>query len=181
MMADFARTADFIEAHPDWPRLEDMLRTAERALPLEATPEFTDAERLRWFQAHPPVSAAGAMAFATSLFATGQTAKARELLVRTWRQAKFSRDDERAFLRHFAAHVTIDDHIARLDRLLYDRQRSAAKRQAQRLNRDDFSLHVCPDLLASDPVLDVRPDPILDVGRDVRLTVDERDVDPGTI
>ena len=131
--AEFARAATFIEAHPEWPRRDDLLRTAERALGPTATPELTDAARLGWFRAYHPVSARGAMAFAGSLIATGHADQARELLADAWRHYKFGSNDEKIFLEQFGPYLTRDDQIARLDRLLYDRQRSAAKRQARRL------------------------------------------------
>lgn len=129
----FSRAATFLQQRPDWPRRDKLQRAAERTLPLAATSDFSDAARLGWFRSHPPASATGAMAMARSLLATGETGRARELLVRAWRQYDFKRDDENIFLRNFAAHISREDHIARLDRLLYARQSATAKRQAQRL------------------------------------------------
>jgi soluble lytic murein transglycosylase len=129
----FVRAATFMEQHPDWPGYKRLRRAAERTMPLAAAPDFTDAARLDWFRTHPPASATGAMAMASSLLATGETTGARALLVDTWREHDFRLEDEKVFLKHFSGYISREDHIARLDRLLYDRQSAAAKRQAQRL------------------------------------------------
>src|SRR3546814_11960756 len=51
-----------------------------------------------------------------------------------WRTETFDPLVEADVLARYGAHLTADDHVARLDRLLWQRQTAAARRQAARLD-----------------------------------------------
>lgn len=127
--ADFEAAATFIERNPDWPGQAALRRRAEQSLP----DTLPDARITDWFARYPPLTAAGVMRFAEALFATGATERAVTVVRHAWVSQDFDAADERAFRRRFDRHLTRDDHVARLDRLLWDRKAAPAERQARRL------------------------------------------------
>ncbi len=127
--ATFADITAFIRANPGWPDIPVLMRRAEEAITV-ATP---DQAVLDWFDHDPPVTVAGAMAYGKALLASGQKAKATPLLRRLWIQGNFGAQQESTFLNDFGALLTAHDQIARLDRLLWEHQDSAAQQQLNRV------------------------------------------------
>ena len=134
--SEFSETAIFIEAHLHWPRMANLRANAERAIGFDATADLSDSSRTEWFRVHPPVSPTGAMTLAYTLLRDGQSEEASNMLRAAWREMSFTHVEEKEFLSRFAGQLTREDHLARLDRLLYARKRTASKRQAARLGED---------------------------------------------
>ncbi len=130
--ASFETLARFIEAHPDWPLLSFLMRRAEAAM-LPTTP---DAAIRAWFAAHPPRSGKGKLAYAMALMRAGRTDEALPLLKDGWRTAGLSSPEERRLLEHYGRHLSVADHIARVDNLLWRRARSQAARLLRLLPAD---------------------------------------------
>ncbi len=128
---DFAEIAPFLEDDPEWPHRAALLRNAELTMPND----LPDERLLAWFEARPPVTAAGAVRYAGALRRAGQKARATALLRATWVGDDFGRRDERAFRKRFSKLLRREDELARLDRLLWDRKYRPAKRQARRLGK----------------------------------------------
>jgi len=126
---DFADAAAFIANNPEWPGQVALRQRAEASLPVD----MPDDAVLAWFENRPPITVSGAIRYAEALTATGEDDAATKLLRDTWVQRDFTRSDERYFRRLFGKALRRDDDLARLDRLLWDRKSSAAKRQARRL------------------------------------------------
>ncbi|MCH9012326.1 MAG: hypothetical protein IIA68_04580 [Proteobacteria bacterium] len=84
---DFAEVARFLEDNPEWPRRAALLRNAELAMP----DDLPDERLLAWFEARPPVTAAGAVRHAAALVRAGQKARATALLRATWVGGDFGR------------------------------------------------------------------------------------------
>ena len=130
--ASFAEIVDFMEAHPDWPQQRWLRRRAEEAI----TPETGDQVIRSWLARHPPISGDGAFHLARVLLTAGETEAARTLIRKAWVEIPMERDQARDFHRRYAEHIRREDHVARLERLLWDRQVRAARRQAKRVDRD---------------------------------------------
>ena len=121
----FLDIATFVRANPGWPNLTGLLRQAEETMPAE----LSASEVVSWFEAHAPVSALGVGRYADALAARGEGAKAAALVRRFWVEANFvTADDEIAFRRRFSATLTPRDHLARLDRVLWEHHTPAAQR-----------------------------------------------------
>ena len=121
----FQDIAAFIRANPTWPNQTGLLRQAEETMPAE----LPAAEAVAWFEAHAPVSALGVGRYADALAARGQEGKAAALVRRFWADANFvTAEDEVAFRRRFAAMLQPKDHLARLDRVLWEHHTPAAQR-----------------------------------------------------
>jgi soluble lytic murein transglycosylase len=119
----FSDISAFIEANPDWPGQKILRRQAEQALASES-----DDVANAWFQRFPPVSPMGKARAAAILMARGKTDAGLAALRDTWTNADFSPTDEHDFLMRFGANLRPEDNVARLDRLLWDREGDAARR-----------------------------------------------------
>ena len=121
---DFDELATFLLSNPDWPS-QKMLRTkAEQAMDLAMPASAVIA----WFERFPPVSRQGRIRLAQALDATQRTAEAVDLLRRIWIEENFPRRNSKVFYARYKSILRPEDHIARLDRLLWDGRRSEAKR-----------------------------------------------------
>ncbi|MHB8530218.1 MAG: lytic transglycosylase domain-containing protein [Caulobacteraceae bacterium] len=98
------------------------------------------AQIIAWFGASPPQTARGAMALAGALRATGQSAASANLIRTVWRTMVFDEDSQEAMLAGFAGALTVDDHIAREDLLLYGPQGPAAQDMLRLLPPDQQAL-----------------------------------------
>jgi len=126
----FADITAFIRANPDWPRNDLLSRRAEEAISLVTPQESV----LAWFKDREPVTAGGAMAYGRALIAQGQIDKAASILRDAWLSNGFGQTQEQDFLNEFGTFLTVRDQWERLDRLLWDGQDQAARRQMARVD-----------------------------------------------
>ena len=120
----FEQMSNFITQHPDWPGLKGVLMIAEQKMPSN----FAPTTAINWFNAHPPVTMIGFYRFIEALDYSGQMSKAAELVRQKWIDRDFASADELAvFYSRFNHILTTKDHAARLDRLLWDNNITAAK------------------------------------------------------
>ncbi len=132
----FETLTAFIEANPAWPRQNDMLRNAEHAI-TSRTPED---DVVAWFERHPPLTGAGKQRLAEIMIKKGDEESGIALLRDAWINGKFPSRQERNFLRRHRKKLNRDDHAARLDRLLWDRQRRGARRMMRRVDSGQRAL-----------------------------------------
>ena len=122
--AGFTERTAFLVANPKWPAANDIRRRAEDSID-NSLPSST---LIAWFTANPPLSTAGKAAYARALAAQGNTDQAHAIARDAWVNGYFNKDDERDFLREFRSVLTPEDHWARIDRILYEEQTTAAQR-----------------------------------------------------
>jgi soluble lytic murein transglycosylase len=130
--AGFDDITGFIRANPDWPQQSALQRRAEEAI-TDAAPK---SAILAWFDRHPPLSAAGTTAYAKALIDQGRSRDAADLVRAFWVSGSFDPDQESAFVADFGSLIHGEDDLARLDRLLWDHQEAAARRQLPRVDAD---------------------------------------------
>lgn len=122
----FEEIAAFIRENGDWPNMSQLRRQAEKAMPID----LDESRVLEWFRLYPPVSVDGAMHYVDTLLATGGTEQAVKLIRERWVDGGFGTEDEQEFLSRYRSHLRRQDHVARLDRLLWERQEAPARRMA---------------------------------------------------
>lgn len=111
----------FRKANPLWPGQKQMRRRAEgRLLGKTISPESI----LAFFEKSAPVTGAGMAALAGAHLSTGDKEKARALIVTTWREHVLDKATQKLVLKRFGDLLTKDDHMARVDKLLYQGRRS---------------------------------------------------------
>lgn len=107
-----------------WPREQSRIEAGEKALALSGA----DPDRvIAWFAGEPPLTVQGAMALAEALSARGRTAEAQTLVRQWWRERSFEAPQQETMLARYGAWLTQDDHIRRLDTLLYGPQGPATR------------------------------------------------------
>jgi len=99
-----------------WPGLAALRANSERALARENPPT---ADILAAFGTTRPETAEGAIALSRALVATGDTARAKEILRSFWLKETLSKELETKVLDEFGALLTVADHKTRMEMLLY--------------------------------------------------------------
>lgn len=129
----FGDISTFIEANPDWPRQRDLARRAEEAMTV-ATP----GPKVRaWFSKHPPLTTDGGIMLGVSLIEAGERAEGVAVLRNTWVEGNFGRKQSRRFYKLYRKYLRGEDHRDRLDRLLWDRRYSEARRMMSLVPKGD--------------------------------------------
>ena len=124
---DYAR---FLRENPDWPGQRALRAEAERAMS-EGLPAATVIE---WFGDRPPATIAGAMKLAAALLRNGREADATALVRDGWVRLDAAAGEEIDFLLRHKRRLRAEDHLARLDRLLWDGQSGPARRMMKRVD-----------------------------------------------
>ena len=134
--ASFEAIALLLAETADWPDRALLRRRAE-----EAMTGRTPAPRvIAWFARHPPLTADGAMRYAAALIARGQQEAASEVVRRAWVERDFGVRQERGFLRRYHHALRAQDHLARLERLLWQGREAPARRVMLRVDADHQAL-----------------------------------------
>jgi soluble lytic murein transglycosylase len=107
-----------------WPRKATRQTWAERKLEASG---LSAQQIVDWFRGANPTTPEGAMALAGADQQLGRMGEAQQLIRRVWRDTVFDADAQRLMLTRFGALLGVDDHVRRLDTLLYGQQGQAAR------------------------------------------------------
>ena len=118
--ASFADIDGFMRANPHWPDQSVLQRRAEEALN-EAIP---DAKVIAWFAERQPLTGYGRMRLAEALLRSGSRADGVALLRKSWIEDDFGTREAQDVLRQHGELLRRQDHVERLDRLLWEGRRS---------------------------------------------------------
>jgi soluble lytic murein transglycosylase len=127
---DFVALDAFLATHPDWPSRGLLRRRAEEAMPLDLPSGTVRA----WFGRRAPLTAEGGMRLGTALIADGETDAAIKLVRDIWINGNFGSKQERIFYDRYRKYLTKEDHVARLDRLLWDGTYYSSRRMYRRVD-----------------------------------------------
>ena len=122
--ASFDEIARFMEEHPDWPDQRLLQKNAEAAM----ARGVSDAEVIAWYHWRDPISAPGRLRHADALLARGEDERAAALVRTAWVEGAFSARELRETHRRYRSLLRREDHIARLDRLVWANYGRAARR-----------------------------------------------------
>ncbi len=126
----------FIAENPDWPGQYLLQRRAEESM----QPAMSDNAVIEWFSTREPQTADGAMRLGQALLATGRVVEAKQLLQKTWIDGNFGKRQERQFYSRYRKHLTLQDHLDRLDRLIWEDRYYPARRMLRRVDPDQRKL-----------------------------------------
>jgi soluble lytic murein transglycosylase len=129
--ANSFKIRSFIDSHNNWPSLVQLRHRAEKALPDKEPAHSVIA----WFDRYPPLSGKGKWRYGEALIGNGEVARGEALIREAWTDHDFDSADEKSFLKAHRSRLTATDHIARLDRQLWDNRRTAARRQIGRVDK----------------------------------------------
>ena len=122
--ASFAAIARFMDEHPDWPDQRLLQINAEAAM----ARGVSDAEVLAWYRWRDPISAPGRLRYADALRARGEDERAAALVRTAWVDGSFTPRELRETYRRYRSMLRSEDHVARLDRLVWANHSLAARR-----------------------------------------------------
>ncbi len=131
--AGYNRIMDFLDAAPQWPLSETLLKRAEQSLYVDrASPEII----LNHFAKRAPSTPEGTLALARAQLQTGNAEAARKSVRRVWLEETLDPAMEKQITSEFGSLITNDDRKARLWRLIYKQETNAAIRAAKSLSGD---------------------------------------------
>ena len=134
--ASFAQLKAFIEANPNWPLRGNLLRRAEESLIGDEPPD----QVIAWFSKYRPKTSDGRAMLGAALLSAGRRDQGVAVLRNAWIESNYGAKQDRNFARRFRKLLTRDDHRARLDRLVWDRRFTQARRMLWRVDIDSRRL-----------------------------------------
>jgi soluble lytic murein transglycosylase len=120
-----------------WPRAAARQQAAEKLI---ETSGMGPQAIVTWFGGGTPTTGEGAMALASALQATGHRTEANDTIRVAWRTLSFEADVQRSMLARFGSVLTQEDHVRRLDMLLYGPQGPAARDMLNLVTGDQRAL-----------------------------------------
>lgn len=123
----------FLDAHDDWPAQRRILSFVEKRL----TDNVPGNTILALFDSRKPVTGTGKIQLARAYFNAGDQEAGEASLRDAWINHNFSLAEERRILKVYGNRLTRADHAARVDRLLWARQVTNARRIFSRLSSSD--------------------------------------------
>lgn len=119
----FEELRDFVLDHPRWPGLKGVIMMVEQSM----TDDTPAPEIISWFEAQPPLTPLGFYRYMEALESSGQVERATSLIKARWAERNFTNDDFAAYVARYAKRLKSKDHQARLDRLLWENNATAAQ------------------------------------------------------
>jgi soluble lytic murein transglycosylase len=95
-----------------------------------------DADIRRYFDKYPPIAPKGKLRLADILAGSDRREELATLVREIWLKPDLGPDDEALVIQRYASVLRTEDHVDRLDRLIWEGQLSAARRQMQRVPGD---------------------------------------------
>lgn len=120
----FQNYRQFIEKHPDWPWMFMLRKRAESKIDAQVP----DADIIAWYRNNPVQNSKSAQRYIESLINAGERSKAHKVIRQTWVNLDFDVGDENRFKAAYKALLTLADHQARTDRLLWEGKTRHARR-----------------------------------------------------
>ncbi len=135
--ANFFELKSAVETLKGWPRHNKIRIEAEKKINDSGMePEFI----IKYFDAWPPITGKGKLAFARALKAGGFEVETAAQIRSAWRANALTRDEERRILSQYGDMLTAEDHAARADAMIWGRHRASASRMLSRLHGKDKAL-----------------------------------------
>jgi soluble lytic murein transglycosylase len=131
--AGYQRVMAFINAAPQWPLAETLLKRAEQSLYANKASTQTI---LAHFEKRKPLTAEGMLALARAQLDSGNADAARRSVKRVWLGEMLDPAMERQITNEFGSLITGDDRKARMWRLVYKQETNAAIRMSKSLSGD---------------------------------------------
>jgi len=149
--ATFDAINAFLAKNPDWPHRRSLRRRAEETMPKD----WPEDAVLQWFEQNPPLTGTGAVRHGEAMLAKGDTEAANNAIRKAWIDRNFGYTAARAFRKKHQKVIRQEDHVARLNRLLWDDKVSAAQHQLQLVGKDQQRLALARiQLIARGPGVD---------------------------
>ena len=130
---DFNNADEFLDANPDWPARSRIHAFVEKHIPNNAPAD----QVLAFFDTRAPVTGEGKLQLARALFSVGDKNGGEFNIRDAWINDNFKLADEKRILSLYGDRLTKADHAARVDRMLWDREVTNARRVFSYLDSKD--------------------------------------------
>ncbi|WP_395073604.1 transglycosylase SLT domain-containing protein [Hyphococcus sp.] len=130
---DFNVADSFLDSNPDWPARARIHAFVEKKIPSSAPAD----QVLAFFDSREPVTGIGKLRLAKALFAVGDKIGGEQQIRDAWLNETLTLAEEKQILADYANKLTKEDHAARVDRLLWGRQVTNARRVFPYLDSDE--------------------------------------------
>ncbi len=130
--ATFEELSQFIDDNPQWPSMVKLQKHAEEVM----QPAMPAEDVVAWFNDRAPISTQGKVRLAAALLKLKRKDEAVTMLRDAWVGGSFTKAQERHFYKIYRRHLTREDHLARLDRLLWEGSYWPARRMFGKVNKD---------------------------------------------
>jgi len=152
--AGYLRIMSFLDAAPDWPLADALLKRAERSLYANNEPASLVLDH---FRKRKPATAQGSLAYARALIATGDRKAALPHIRNAYYNPEIPTELEQQIVTEFGTMLSADDHRNRVWRLIYARESDRAAQTAKRLPSElQRAAAVAQELLRLKPGADGR-------------------------
>ena len=131
--AGYQRIMAFLDAAPNWPLAESLLKRAERSLYVNEEPPQLILDH---FAKRKPVTPEGSLALARALIASGDRDTARKHVQKVWDDAGIDAAMEKSVAKEFGELLGASDHRRRMWRLVFAQETNGAIRASNRLDGD---------------------------------------------
>tara|TARA_B100000315_G_scaffold259931_1_gene318183 strand:- start:7433 stop:9412 length:1980 start_codon:yes stop_codon:yes gene_type:complete len=130
--ASFHEIVQFMAERPNWPSQRRLRQRAE-----EAMTENMDPDRVvEWFKDHEPMTPDGGIRLGAALLKLNRKPEAEKVLQNTWVHGNFGARQERQFYKRYRRYLTRENHIERLERLLWKGRFYPVRRMLMKVNKD---------------------------------------------
>ena len=144
--AGFYQYINFINLHPNFPRLGRLRYLAEHKITTETVKE---KNIIQWFNEKEPLSGYGKLMLGVSYLMQGEEQKGRTLIKDGWITAKLSKRNLRYFKKKLKKYLNSEDHIKRADWLAWENKYWDLQRMLRYLPKDYQALYHARQLLMS--------------------------------
>ncbi len=142
-IASIKKLKEFYAINKNWPRIKNIKKK------IEAKVNINDYEReILWFQENPPISGLGKIKLAEVLLKNRFINEAKWLFQNTWINYNFTYLEEKYILKNYGKYLNKNNHSLRLERLIWYKSWSSARRQLKRVNNDVMILSKAKILLS---------------------------------
>ena len=144
--ASFNDYKNFIEQHPDYPRINRIKYLAETKIYLKNN---SPTSIINWFNQHPPLGGIGKIKLAEAYLEQNKINKVEELIKEGWITAEISKNNLGYYRAKFKKFLTSEDHIKRADYLAWEKKYWDLKRMLKYLPTDQRSVYNARQILMS--------------------------------
>lgn len=127
----FDELSDFYNEVQTWPNSYDILKIVENY-----SSEASNSEILEWYKTFQPITQTGKKVYLDNLYyAKKNNSLIKKLAQDLWINGNFNDKSEIAFLNTYGQYISQNDQDSRMDKLLWERKISDAKRQLKRCSK----------------------------------------------
>ena len=122
----------FMAERPNWPSQRGLRQRAEEAMTADMDPDRV----VKWFEDQAPMTPDGGIRLGAALLMLNKKPEAEKVLQSTWVHGNFGARQERQFYKHYRRYLTRENHIERLERLLWRGRYYPVRRMLMKVNKD---------------------------------------------